>query len=790
MKSLRLLLNKKDLLVYCFLIFLIFAFFWEYFLKGLVPIPSDIIVGLYYPWLDYKWGYAIGVPVKNPLLSDIPSLLYPWRSFAIDQLKSGQFPLWNPFYFGGMPLLANFQSAVFSYVNIFFLFLPQVLAWSLGIIIQPFLTSLFLYLFLRNRNLSKISSLLGGIVFAFCGFSVAWMEYNVLGHTALFLPLLLLVADKYFARGKNHWLPLWSFLIAFQIFAGYIPIVIYSYLIVGVFILWFHTIKLTQLIKLAVFWILGLILAAVQLLPGLELVKLSIREIDPIVRASNAGFLPLPHFVTLLAPDFFGNPATGNWWGQAFYDNFYFYVGTATLILVLLAIFSLRKDKFISLWVFLLAFSLLLVTKNPIAEFFQTLLGLKGGVAARALFITDFSLAILAAIGLEVILREKGRVARHLFLAILLVGLCLAGLGTASFAITNPAHKLVAQRNLIIPLGIFVFSLICLYFSVFTQKQKLRNFFIFLLFTLIVGNLLYSAKKYLPFAKPQFIFPSTPVIEFLQNQERPFRFEPADVIPQNFWMPYKLEAASGSDALLPKRIGEFLTVVETGKIQQDISRVHLLKNYESPLFPLLNVKYILSKKITKEGQFSPQGNPPPRFLDKRYKLVFEDKTTQIWEDLRSLPRVFWVHSFAVIKDDQAIVDYLLSSGFDPLRKVILEEDPDFIAPPKRAKQDKIEWLEYKPGELKLLAESDQPGFIFLADNFYPGWKAYIDGQETKIYRANYTFRAVFVPQGEHEIMFLFEPQSFKIGLRVSIISFFAVIGILFYGIIKSRYSSS
>lgn len=72
------------------------ALFWPFFTKKLLPIPADIITGVYYPWLDYKWGYAVGVPVKNPLLSDVPSLLYPWRSLAIDELKAFRWPLWNP----------------------------------------------------------------------------------------------------------------------------------------------------------------------------------------------------------------------------------------------------------------------------------------------------------------------------------------------------------------------------------------------------------------------------------------------------------------------------------------------------------------------------------------------------------------------------------------------------------------------------------------------------------------------------------------------------------------------
>ena len=131
---------------------LIFIFFWKFFLKSLVPMPADITVGLYYPWLDYKCGFPTGVPVKNPLPSDIPSLLYPWRMLVVESLKNQTLPLWNPFYLGGMPLLANFQSATFSWVNSFFVFLPNIYAWSLGIVSQPLLTVFFTFLFLDRKS--------------------------------------------------------------------------------------------------------------------------------------------------------------------------------------------------------------------------------------------------------------------------------------------------------------------------------------------------------------------------------------------------------------------------------------------------------------------------------------------------------------------------------------------------------------------------------------------------------------------------------------------------------------
>ena len=97
-------------------------FFYKFFLKGLIPIPGDIITGLYYPWLDYKWGNIVGVAVKNPLMSDIPSLIYPWRTLVVQLIKQHQWPIWNQYSFSGYPLLGNWQSAPFSPTNFWYLF--------------------------------------------------------------------------------------------------------------------------------------------------------------------------------------------------------------------------------------------------------------------------------------------------------------------------------------------------------------------------------------------------------------------------------------------------------------------------------------------------------------------------------------------------------------------------------------------------------------------------------------------------------------------------------------------
>jgi uncharacterized membrane protein YfhO len=139
----------------------------------------------------------------------------------------------------------------------------------------------------------------------------------------------------------------------------------------------------------------------------------------------------------------------------------------------------------------------------------------------------------------------------------------------------------------------------------------------------------------------------------------------------------------------------------------------------------------------------------------------------------------------VENNNQQIIDQLLKPEFDFTKKLVLEENLGFIPPEKAPTKEGIKWLEYKPNVLKLAVKTDQSGFLFLSDNFYPGWRAFVDGVETKIYRANFTFRAVPLSPGEHEVKFIYEPLLFKIGLYLSWGTLILLIGGSF-GIYKFR----
>src|SRR5688572_8160493 len=160
---------------FIFILFVWFIFSSPYFIKGLVPFPSTHLVTFFTPW-----NATHGGPVKNNAMPDISTQIYPWKLYTIERWKAGEIPLWNPYSFSGTPHAGNYQTAVFSPMNLLFFVFSHIDAWSLLILFQPLLAGLGMYIFLRGLGLRKASSILGAISYMFSGFMVVWMAYGTL----------------------------------------------------------------------------------------------------------------------------------------------------------------------------------------------------------------------------------------------------------------------------------------------------------------------------------------------------------------------------------------------------------------------------------------------------------------------------------------------------------------------------------------------------------------------------------------------------------------------------------
>ena len=112
---------KELIFVFFTLFFIVAVFFYRIFFQGLNPMPGDLLVSEYNPWSRYSYlGYVAGAVPSKVQYFDVLRQIYPWKTLAINIFKEGLIPLWNPYNFSGSPLLANFQSAVFYPLNIFY----------------------------------------------------------------------------------------------------------------------------------------------------------------------------------------------------------------------------------------------------------------------------------------------------------------------------------------------------------------------------------------------------------------------------------------------------------------------------------------------------------------------------------------------------------------------------------------------------------------------------------------------------------------------------------------------
>lgn len=766
---------NKVKLVPLFIIFLLsFVFFNQFIIKGKLPIPSDTIVGLYYPFREiYFKTNPNGLPYKNFLITDPVRQTYPWRNLSINSIMGGNIPLWNPYNFAGTPLLANFQSAVFYPFNILFFVFPFAFSWSILILLSPFLAGIFTYSYLNNLKLRNEASLLGAISFSFSGFFIAWMQWGTVLNTALWLPLILLSIDKIFinskfkissypefrTEGQNSKLIIWAgiFLFSFisSFFGGHLQTFFYISLFAFFYFIsrWFYNGKNFRVLGL--FLILNslfLILTFVQWYPAFNFITQSARNADIIGYTNPGWFIPWQNIIQFVAPDFFGNPATLNYFGVWNYAEFVGYVGIAPLILAFFAMFF-RKDKKVLFFGSAFFLSLLFAFPTIFAKipFKLSLPFIDTAQPTRLLFITDFSLSVLAALGIDyfISLKKKRPIFYILTGFIIMFSLLWAFILFFHGNLISSDNLIVAKQNLILPTILFLISLIIFFFTVlFKEKNKLgERIIIFSIYTLIlltIVDLFRFGWKFEPFTNKEYLYPTTSVTSFLQKQHGIFRVMSDDsrIFPPNFSIMYKLQSLDGYDPLYLQRYGELMAAM--GRRKPDISspfgfnRIITPQDSLSRISDLLGVKYVLSLKKIENNKF---------------KEVFTDGIIRVYENKSAFPRIFFVNNTLSVSSKQEAINAMFEVNYQLNSRAVVEGTENKNQFQKTWSIGQIENVDYHEDNILIKTDNLGDGFLVLTDNYYPSWHAAIDGKETKIYITDFSLRGIIVPKGKHEVKF-------------------------------------
>ncbi len=155
--------------------------------------------------------------------------------------------------------------------------------------------------------------------------------------------------------------------------------------------------------------------------------------------------------------------------------------------------------------------------------------------------------------------------------------------------------------------------------------------------------------------------------------------------------------------------------------------------------------------------------------ESRFELVF-DGDIKVYHNRQVLPRAFVINQTEVIEDEEKILTRLGSKKFNFREEVILEEDiPELMSVSRSpANNSMAEIVDYQANRVEIEAMMDRKGFLVLSDTYYPGWRVWVDGREEKIYRADYLLRAVHLSPGFHQVKFVFDPLSFKLGLWMAL----------------------
>ena len=786
---------KKYLWVFLIL-FVVIIFFYPLF-KGQIPFPGDLLANVNPYNSNGYLGYQPGGFPNKAQGPDVISEIYPWRFFSIDQLKQFNIPFWNPYNFSGNPQMANFQTAVFYPFNILYFIFPFNVSWTLLIMFQPFLAGIFMYLFLKKGiGVEDFPSLVGAISFGFCSYMSVWMEYGNIGSTLLWLPLALLFVKYYFNNPDLKNIFILSLILSLSILAGYIQGAFYIFLLCFLFYnyLVFSTKGEFDKHKKNFVFLLSLvfpfILTAFQILPTLQLFLQSTRGGYSLSQIEK-NLAPIFTWITIFIPDFFGNPATRNYWIDGTYIERVMYPGAVILFFAIYALFN--KINFLEKKFFLIVslVSLVIASNLPLVKYFYLIPipVISTTIPTRELSIFIFSLIVLGSMGLDLMLKKKNIKLKAILVYISFFAITwICVLFISKFSQSFSLDLKVSQRNLILPTLFAVFII----FSIFLKRK--RNFTKILLLAILIFDLFYFFEKITPFSKTDLVYPQTRLISYIQKNGGINRFwgYGSAYIPSNFQSVDKTFSTEGNDPLHISSYGELLSTSNNGKLPQSLPRpdANIASGYGASdlktnffrkrILDLLGVKYIINKQESKDSFNNPDFSTFPQ---EDYSLVFKSYPFQVYENKNSVPRFFVTPNYILAKNKQQELSFIYNPKID-LKKTLILQTPVKVKTDISSTGTAI-MLFYSPSDIRIKTVTTGDTLLFLSDNYYSDWEVKVDEKRSTILLADYSFRAVNIPKGSHVVEFSYNPKSFYSGIIIASLGVF-VLFILFIYVKKSK----
>lgn len=727
---------------------------------------------------------------------DLTTFFYPFRFIWVETVRDGNFPFWNPYIKCGVPLFATVQPAVLYPLSLLYLLLPLDLAFNWTIILHFFLAAVFTYMLMRELGASTQGALAAAVAFLFSGYLIS--VHNLLNTllSVSWYPLVIFCGYRLVHRGQARWAVASGVSLCWMFLGGGVEIVFFTLASLLALCLYPQLLPASPeqnypslqyrlaLLGLAVILFLGL--AMVELVPFLEFYRHSDRYGGVSVEQAMRWSLAPQDLIYFLLPDLYGSRTSPEQYWK--FQNYLKTIYMGPLPFILAGIYFVRRGTkgFPLLVVLGVALVFALGRHTPLYPFFYNHFPLFASVRypAKFLFIFIFYLCLAAGFGLDLVTerfterRRPASVYQWLIVAVVLV---LAGMYLATrFApervtglalhwwggLLAPSFHPRILHNFSRLLVVTIFALIIIFFGLRPKLGWTGGHLLLLLLTLdlFLGNRGFAYK--LDATK---FHAKTDIIRTLEADSELFRLyvlpevEKVEVvINPSYEDHHRIRKESlAVDLMMEHHLFDIRGY--NVPVQPRYEKVIGLINSNSlakmkTLLDMLNVKYVLAPgSIELPGYAMVQGGPG---------------TSRLYVNNNYLPRAFLVKKFRVLQSDKDFALAVTDPNFNPRQMLLIEKVPvSALAlgkePTRPDHKPEVKVVSYENNRILLEVSTPEAAFLFMSEAYYPGWKAYVDGRQEEILRANYAFRAIPVGPGTHRVEVVMQPLSFKIGLAVS-----------------------
>jgi hypothetical protein len=700
----------------------------------------------------YPWQWLGTAGSTNAALGDVAQWFHPALLWSGAEVRAGRFPLWVPHAYAGAPFFANPQTALLFPLTWLAWLLPAAPALTLITALKLVAAGLGMYWFLRaGLRVGVPAGLIGALGFECSTTLAGWVGW-AFGSSIAVLPLLFGALERARQPGRRG-VALLAVAVALDVLAGYPQATLHGLLVAGAWALARAPgADRAFLARAAGGAALGVGLAAVQVVPFLEYAR------ESAVYAYRSQWMaalavPPEAAITWLLPYAFGS--AGEAWGRWQFNIVSTHAGLVTLLLAPLGVAARGRP---GAWFFTGLVAVVAAVHHglPGAAGLAALPGLALGANLRLMPYLVFAVCALGALGADALARGEGG-ARAWPLRAWFVVLALGGLAWVAMHLDAPGAGRLAWP-LTTQLGLALAGLTASALLALRWRAAGGAAWGVALVAVQAVSAATPALAYLPSVESARLYPETPALAWLRAQP------PARVLmPGHVGLLYGLAEAHGYDGLTPRRLAELVGSVGTGTA---IVRGYLQNPLEgvgsealspaavlaSPVLDLLGVRHLML----------PPGAGP---VGAHQTLVHDGPDARVYADPRALPRAFVVFR-ARCADDAAGLALVRERAVDVREEVVLAgcAAPPLAGPPGPAS---VEVRESAPARVRLATETGAPGWLVLTDTWFPGWRARMDGADTRLWRADHAFRAVQVPAGRHEIEMRFEPVSLRLGAALS-----------------------